>query len=1217
MTEPSKFIANGLLFAVIIALLLQPVGAIDFSSQTTYELADEVKISYTAQNEWTESAGTATGGTGSVIWPGSMTVDSAGDVLVGGMVIGDAAFGSHGSSSDIFGTGSPGQIAYIAKADGSTGSWQWLTETGEYSGGGYAMVSGIAAHGTDIYVCGWFNGNVTFGNDQYRSTQDTMDAFVSKLNSNGQFQWTAVAGGITDDDSCEDITVDSNGDVFATGSFNGTANFNSNAVSTNGKMDIWIAELMTGQATPGGNRWDWVYTAGGPEEDYGACIAADGTNVYGCGWFAGTATFGNQQTQAAGQLASYVVKLTSGGGNAGTHVDVASVGATNGVVQIMDIIADSGTVYATGHTVGNAQFGTQQVGGSGANDRIIFVAELGSNNQWSWATGSTSGAYQTARSIDMTGQGGLAIAGTFASVTSDGYIDQTGSASFGSTTISSTYMGMVIAGIDTSGNWLWAEAADGGYNDEGYSIAVMPTGSIVSMGSHCGGGVAVGQSCSITLGTGSESTMGNVFSDPNQYGYAFNTGIHLWAIQADSDGDGVGNVDDNCPGTPNPNQLDIDNDNIGDVCDDDMDGDGKNNDYDNCDGPEVLWDSTDIGLDMDQDGCLDASEDTDDDGDGIADVADPCTGPSFKQQWSSNSANDHDSDGCHDSEEDSDDDNDGVNDVDDDCLRGWHNWTADANSDHDGDGCKDGGEDDDDDNDGINDRDAMNTPLDMCPTGDLGWTSDENNDRDGDGCRDATEDNDDDGDEVADNIDNCSPGPNGWALHWTSVPSTDLDGDGCRDLDEDDDDDGDTILDSNDACPRGMTGWISDSISDMDGDGCRDSDEDTDDDGDGFQDVDDNCPNGETDWISTPENDWDRDGCRDDNEDDDDDQDTVSDSVDQCPHTPLGEDIDVTGCGWFTQQDTDDDGVWDHLDNCQSTPNSLIRETFNDSHGFDVDDIGCWPGESDDDDDGKLLYIDDCPNTPAEYKTMTSVDGCHVSEYDIDLDGVTGDLVSPFGPDQCTATSDELTRTSNAGYGDVDVFGCWNGDSDADGDAIRLYLDICPDTPAGESVLDAGPELVGCSASQRDEDADSVMSDIDACPETPAKESVQTEGEYAGCSLDERVSKGDTSAILQKNLLWIVIGSLFFIGLAVMGTLMVLRRKEQTPTVAGSFEQSMVAPAGFATPAVAAAPQVAADYTQLPGGGSYSTGAMGETIYNAPDGSNWQMQADSSFIRIN
>ncbi|MDP6324630.1 MAG: thrombospondin type 3 repeat-containing protein [Candidatus Thalassarchaeaceae archaeon] len=1209
MTEQSKFTANSLIFAVIIALLLQPLTGMNLSEQAPLELSDDIEVFHAAQNEWTQSAGMASGGTGAVIWPSVMTVDSTGDVVVGGMVIGDATFGSHGSSSDIFGTGSPGQIAYIAKADGNSGSWQWLTETGEYGGGGYAMVSGIATHGTDIYICGWFNGNVTFGSDQYRSTQDTMDAYVSKLNGNGQFQWTAVAGGTTDDDSCEDITVDSNGGVFATGSFNGTANFNSNTVNTNGKMDIWVSEILTGQVTTGGNRWDWVYTAGGPEEDYGACITVDGTNVYGCGWFAGTATFGNQQTQAAGQLASYVVKLTKGG----SHVDVGSVGATGGIVQIMDMVADSGTVYTTGHTIGNAQFGTQQVGGSGANDRIIFVAELGSNNQWSWATGSTSGAYQTARSIDMTGQGGLAIAGTFASVTSDGYVAQSGSASFGSHTVSSAYMGMVIAGIDTSGNWLWAEAADGAYNDEGYSIATMPSGSIVSMGSHCGGGVAVGQSCSITLGSSSESTLGNVFSDPNQYGYAFNTGIHLWAIQADSDGDGVGNGDDNCPSTPNVDQSDIDSDNLGDVCDDDMDGDGKDNDYDNCDGPEVNWDNTDVSIDMDQDGCVDATEDQDDDGDGVDDVDDPCTGTMYKQQWSSNSANDYDSDGCHDSEEDPDDDNDAVNDVDDDCLRGWHNWTSDSTSDHDGDGCKDGGEDDDDDNDGVNDRDAMDSILDHCPTGELGWTSDATNDRDGDGCRDATEDNDDDGDEVADNVDNCSPGPNGWALNWQSVPSTDLDGDGCRDLDEDDDDDGDTIPDSSDACPRGMTGWISDPISDMDGDGCRDSDEDTDDDGDGFQDVDDNCPNGETGWLSTQENDWDRDGCRDETEDDDDDQDTVSDAVDQCPNTPLGEDIDVTGCGWFTQQDTDDDGVWDHLDNCQSTPGSMIREMFNDTHGFDVDEIGCWPGESDADDDGKLLYIDDCPNTPTEYKTQTSVDGCHVSEYDIDMDGVAGDLVSPFGPDQCVATSDAETRTNNSGFGAVDAFGCWYGDDDSDSDGVRLYLDMCIDTPAGESVLDAGPELIGCSASQRDEDADSVMSDADQCPDTPSGEDVQTDGDYAGCSLDERVNLGDTSAVLQKNLLWIIIGSLLFIGIAVMATLLVLRRGDQQ----SSAEQTM-APMGYAAaPAVAAAPQVIPDYTHLPGGGTYSTGAMGETIYNAPDGSNWQMQVDSSFIRIN
>ncbi|MEE2758527.1 MAG: thrombospondin type 3 repeat-containing protein [Candidatus Thermoplasmatota archaeon] len=1215
MSDRPNYLANSLLFAVIFALLLQPISGIGSTYSSGEELSDKTVISHAAQNEWTQSAGMDSGGLAAIVWPSTMGVDSAGDVLVGGMLIGDALFGSHASSSDAWGTGSPGQVAYIAKADGSSGTWQWLTETGEYGGGGYAMVSGIASHGTDVYICGWFNGNVTFGSDQYRSTQDTTDAFVSKINGNGQFQWTAVAGGATDDDSCEDITVDSSGNVFATGSFNGTANFNSNSVSTSGKMDIWVAQVSTAQVTTGGNRWSWIYTAGGPEEDYGSCIAVDGNNVFGCGWFSGTATFGNQQTQAAGQLASYIVKLTKGG----SHVDVASVGATNGVVQIMDMVADSGTVYATGHTIGNAQFGTQQVGGAGANDRIIFVAELGSNNQWSWATGSTSGAYQTARSIDMTGQGALAIAGSFASVDSDGYLASSGSASFGTTTLSSTYLGMVIAGIDTSGNWLWAEVADGSYNDEGYGIAVMPTGSIVSMGDHCRGGVtASGQTCSITLGTGSESTNGNYFSDPNTNGgsYAFNTGIHLWAIQADSDGDGVGNVDDNCPSTPNADQSDIDVDNIGDVCDDDLDGDGKFNEYDDCDGPETNWDTTDVSIDMDQDGCLDATEDSDDDDDGVDDSNDPCTGVNFKQQWSSNSANDHDSDGCHDSEEDDDDDNDGVNDADDDCLRGWHNWTANSMTDHDGDGCKDGGEDDDDDNDGLNDRDTMNQILDKCPTGELGWTSDETNDRDGDGCRDDTEDNDDDGDEVSDTNDNCSPGPNGWALDWVSVPSTDLDGDGCRDLDEDDDDDGDGIDDSSDACPRGATGWVSDFISDRDGDGCRDMDEDTDDDGDGFLDIDDNCPNGETGWISTPENDWDRDGCKDDTEDNDDDQDSVTDDVDQCPNTPLGEDINVVGCGWMTQQDTDGDGVWDHLDNCQSTPSASTREMYNETHGFDVDEIGCWVGESDSDDDGKLLYLDDCPNTPEIYRTQTSIDGCHVSEYDIDLDGVPGDLVTPNGADQCPFTSNESTRLLHSTFGDVDSFGCWSGDDDSDSDGIRLYQDMCLDTPDDEEVLTEG-DLMGCSASQRDEDTDGVKTSIDVCPDTPEGESVETSGEYAGCSLDERVNLGDTSAVLQKNMIFIIIGLVLVLGIIAMATVLVIRKNGQSPAPQASWDQPMVPVDFTAAPATPVAPQVLSDYTQLPGGGGYSTGAMGETIYNAPDGSNWQMQTDGSFIRIN
>ena len=45
----------------------------------------------------------------------------------------------------------------------------------------------------------------------------------------------------------------------------------------------------------------------------------------------------------------------------------------------------------------------------------------------------------------------------------------------------------------------------------------------------------------------------------------------------DYDCDGIPNNLDNCPRTYNPNQVDLNHNGIGDVCDDDIDGDGIKN----------------------------------------------------------------------------------------------------------------------------------------------------------------------------------------------------------------------------------------------------------------------------------------------------------------------------------------------------------------------------------------------------------------------------------------------------------------------------------------------------------------------------------------------------------------------------------------------------------------------------------------------------------------
>ena len=87
--------------------------------------------------------------------------------------------------------------------------------------------------------------------------------------------------------------------------------------------------------------------------------------------------------------------------------------------------------------------------------------------------------------------------------------------------------------------------------------------------------------------------------------------------------------------------------------------------------------------------------------------------------WSSGSITDHDSDGCFDASEDEDDDNDGVADSVDTCPRGLTNWISNSKTDSDGDGCNDEIEDLDccegDDNNTQSDTSDGMRILYVCP----------------------------------------------------------------------------------------------------------------------------------------------------------------------------------------------------------------------------------------------------------------------------------------------------------------------------------------------------------------------------------------------------------------------------------------------------------------------------------------------------------------------
>ena len=241
-------------------------------------------------------------------------------------------------------------------------------------------------------------------------------------------------------------------------------------------------------------------------------------------------------------------------------------------------------------------------------------------------------------------------------------------------------------------------------------------------------------------------------------------------LDEDDDGDGVADVDDNCPVDANANQVDTDGDGAGDACDEDDDGDA---DLDVTDcaplDPTKGHKNTEVcnGQDDDCDGEIDEIF-PDLDGDGDADCVDE------------------------------DDDGDGVNDVDDNCPVTPNPSQIDFDGDGTGDACED-------DADGDGDPDATDcNPLDpevhhgaveVCNGKDDNCNSiaDEGfPDTDGDGVADCLDD-DDDGDGVPDVDDNCpllaNPG------------QADGDGDGVGDL-CDDDDDGDGDPDATDCNPQ-------------------------------------------------------------------------------------------------------------------------------------------------------------------------------------------------------------------------------------------------------------------------------------------------------------------------------------------------------------------------------------------------------------------------------
>lgn len=218
-------------------------------------------------------------------------VYSLGHIYTTGIFTGASDFDPGTGTFLLTETGGGGN-AFISKLT-IAGNFVWTKELGTNGSSKEAGNSISIDNSGNILSTGYFEGTIDLDPGPATSTSTSnggYDIYVLKLNSAGNFIWGKTIGSSADDVGRAIKAERPNSDVYITGYFGGTADFDPGAgtytLNTMGGSDIFISKLNAA-----GN-FVWAKAMGSPNPDSGSGIAIDGNGkLYISGHFMGTVDF--------------------------------------------------------------------------------------------------------------------------------------------------------------------------------------------------------------------------------------------------------------------------------------------------------------------------------------------------------------------------------------------------------------------------------------------------------------------------------------------------------------------------------------------------------------------------------------------------------------------------------------------------------------------------------------------------------------------------------------------------------------------------------------------------------------------------------------------------------------------------------------------------------------------------------------------------------------
>lgn len=330
-------------------------------------------------------------------------------------------------------------------------SFAWAKKGGLWA---YDYGYGIATDGSgNVYVAGKYEQNANFSGTVL-PCQGNHDIFVAKYNPLGGLIWIRTAGGPAGD-YAHTISCDGNY-VYIAGEIEGSNSlikFQGSAITLKckGNNDIFMAKYtLTGNLV-------WAKRAGSSSDDKALGISYDNSgNVYICGYFTNTVTFGSTTLTGFGDNDIFVAKYDPNG-----NCIWAKKAGGGGKDEAKSIRIDAtGNIYICGKYKYSANFSGQILSNPDSKSNA-FIAKYSSNGTLLWARQAGKSWNDVAWSLTLDNSGKIFVTGEFSSSIKFGTLP---------TLYTSGNADVFVVCYNANGDALWAKKAGGGMNDRGRGI---------------------------------------------------------------------------------------------------------------------------------------------------------------------------------------------------------------------------------------------------------------------------------------------------------------------------------------------------------------------------------------------------------------------------------------------------------------------------------------------------------------------------------------------------------------------------------------------------------------------------------------------------------------------------------------------------------------------------------------------------------------------------